>query len=70
MITLKVIETDTVGNLKAEIEGKIAIPPKYQVLVFASQEMDNRFKLRQYGICGESTLILMLKVTYKCLLRL
>jgi len=61
VVTLEVLQTDTVANIKAGISDKTAIPTTNQELIFASSQMDDHRALCDYGIRSESTVILRLK---------
>ena len=41
VVTLEVLNTDTVANIKAGITDKIGIPTTNQELIFASSQMDD-----------------------------
>jgi len=61
VVTLEVLQTDTVANIKAGISDKTAIPTINQELIFASSQMDDQRALCDYGIRSESTVILRFK---------
>ncbi|XP_065913123.1 uncharacterized protein [Dysidea avara] len=61
VVTLEILQTDTVANIKAGITDKTAIPTANQELIFASSTMDDHRALCDYGIRSESTVTLRYK---------
>ena len=49
-ITLKVKDSDTIDNVKTQIQEKEAIPAAQQGLTFAGKQLKNNKTLKAYGI--------------------
>ena len=67
MVTLAVDQSESIGNIKAQIYTKEGIPPEQQLLKFNNQVLQDGQTLANYCIQDESTVILVLKDCYdKC----
>ena len=59
--TLEVKASNTIGDIKIEIQDKVNIPLNQQILIFAGKQLENELTLSDYNIQNWSTLYLYLR---------
>ncbi|KAG1670872.1 hypothetical protein FOA52_000374 [Chlamydomonas sp. UWO 241] len=61
-LTLTVASSDTVEDVKMQVEDLTGVPPDLQRLIFGGKQLEDEWTLQDYNIQKEAVLILVLRL--------